>query len=169
MKHVPNVVINLSFWCNPAAEVCFTAYIHNAICTNLLGFNVINGSPLSGGPHYSRVKMRTRWPRPKTKHRNPKESPQLHYKPCQRSVWGVVCVYTCVSHPTFWKVLPNTDPCKVISPPRTSLLCVLMATSQTLSSSLPGLPTTHTNTLCLMYTHTHTHTHTHKQHTTWLP
>lgn len=68
--------------------------------------------------------------------------PQLHYKPCQRSV----CAYMCVPQPTFRKVLPNTDPCKVISPPQMSLLCVLMATSQTLSSSLPRLPTTHTNT-----------------------
>ena len=81
-----------------------------------------------------------------------------------------VCVCTCVSRPTFRKALPNTDPCKVISPPRTSLLCVLMATSQTLSSSLPGLPTTHTNSC--RYTHMlhrHTHTHTYKQNTTWLP
>lgn len=59
MEHVQNVFINLSIQCNLAAEKCFIAYIKYTLCMNLLGFYLINGSPLSGGPHCSRVKLRT--------------------------------------------------------------------------------------------------------------
>lgn len=107
MQHMPNVFINLSIQRNLTAEMWFTAYIKNALCINLLVFYLKNGNPLSGGPHYSQVKMRTQSGRGlKPNMKNPREPPNSTINPVkylfeELCVYVFMCMYTCAPHPRF--------------------------------------------------------------------
>lgn len=138
-------------WVQPP-QLNFMTYIKRVGGVNVLLWCLMNGTLLSARSCSRQVKMRMqRGQGPKANSRSREHPPCSTINPV-KDLFEHVCACAClrVSYPTFRKVLPNTDPCKVISPPQMALLCVLMATSQTLSSSLPGLPTTHTNTLCPM-------------------